>query len=97
MGLALCEDLKVEAGRCLNPNLTDYLVPTAVDAPEIDIVLVERPDDAGPFGAKGIGEPSLIPAAAAIANAVCDATGHRFTRLPLTPERVLLELEEGGR
>jgi CO/xanthine dehydrogenase Mo-binding subunit len=97
MGYALTEDLKVEAGRCLNPNFTDYLIPTTLDVPEIDIVLVEQPYAAGPFGAKGIGEPSLIPMAAAVANAVSFATGHRFTRLPLTPERVLLELADAGK
>ena len=90
--------LKLDAkGRCLNPNFTDYLIPTTLDVPEIDIVLVEQPYGAGPFGAKGIGEPSLIPMAAAVANAVHDATGHRFTNLPLSPERVLLELADAGK
>jgi CO/xanthine dehydrogenase Mo-binding subunit len=94
--MALMEELKTEGGRCLNPSFTDYLIPTALDAPPIDIVLVEDPYSRGPFGAKGIGEPALIPAAAAIANAVSEATGHRFTELPLTPERVLLTLERAG-
>ncbi len=93
MGLALMEDLKTLGGRCLNPSFTDYLIPTSMDAPPIDIVLVEDPYSRGPFGAKGVGEPAVIPTAAAIANAVSEATGHRFTQLPLTPERVLLALE----
>ena len=71
--------------------------PTCLDVPPIDVVLVERPWSLGPYGAKGVGEPALIPTAAAIANAVSEATGHRFTRLPLTPERVLTELEAAGR
>ncbi len=96
IGFALMEDLKVEDGRCLNPSFTDYLIPTALDAPPIDVILVESPSSLGPFGAKGVGEPSLIPAAAAVANAVSEATGHRFTELPLTPERVLLALEGAG-
>jgi aldehyde oxidoreductase len=95
IGLALMEELRVDGGRCLNPSFTDYLIPTSLDAPPIDVILIESPYSRGPFGAKGIGEPALIPAAAAVANAVSEATGHRFTELPLTPERVLLALEDG--
>ncbi|HCF60610.1 MAG TPA: xanthine dehydrogenase [Myxococcales bacterium] len=97
VGYALMEDLKLDQGRCLNPSFTDYLIPTTLDVPEVDIVLIEQPHSAGPFGAKGIGEPSLIPAAAAVANAVSEAVGYRFRRLPLTPERVLMSLEEAGK
>jgi CO/xanthine dehydrogenase Mo-binding subunit len=97
MGWALMEELKLKDGRCLNPNFTDYLIPTTLDAPAVDALLVEEPYSAGPFGAKGIGEPSLIPAPAAIANAVSLAVGHRFRTLPLTPERVLTELEAAGK
>ncbi len=97
MGWALMEELKLKDGRCLNANFTDYLIPTFLDAPPVDVLFIEDPYSAGPYGAKGIGEPSLIPAAAAIANAVSLATGHRFRKLPLTPERVLLELEAAGK
>lgn len=93
MGYALMEDLKVQGGKCLNPNFTDYLIPSAVDAPTVDSILVELPWSLGPYGAKGVGEPSLIPIAAAIANAVSFACGRRFTHVPITPERLLLELE----
>ncbi|HEX4620827.1 MAG TPA: molybdopterin cofactor-binding domain-containing protein, partial [Myxococcaceae bacterium] len=93
LGYALMEELKVVDGKCLNPNFTDYLIPSAVDAPPIDTLLVELPFSRGPYGAKGVGEPSLIPIAAAIANAVSFACGRRFTHIPLTPERLLLELE----
>jgi CO/xanthine dehydrogenase Mo-binding subunit len=79
-----------ETGRLTNPTLMDYKVPTALDAPlEIIPLIVEHPEPSGPFGAKGIGEPSLVGAAAAIGNAVAKATGRRVHRLPMTPERVL--------
>lgn len=99
MGYALMEELKVVDGKCLNPGFTDYLIPSAPDAPaHIESVLVELPWSLGPYGAKGIGEPALIPIAAAIANAVSFACGHRFRRLPLTPERLVLSLaDEAGR
>ncbi len=77
-------------------NLHDYLIPTVGDIPEIDIVIVEEPEPLGPYGAKGIGEPALIPTAPAILAAIHHATGARVTRLPATPERVraaILELE----
>jgi len=89
VGYALMEDLRLKGGVPLNPGFTDYLIPTALDVPEVDVVLIEEPFDQGPFGAKGVGEPALIPAPAAVANAVADALGHRFWKLPLTPERVL--------
>jgi CO/xanthine dehydrogenase Mo-binding subunit len=97
MGYALMEELKVADGRCLNPNFTDYLIPSAMDAPTVDIDLVELPYSQGPYGAKGVGEPALIPIAAAIANAVSFACGHRFTHIPITPERLLDELDQDGR
>src|SRR5262245_57376452 len=96
MGYAIMEELKMSEGRCLNPNFTDYLIPSTVDAPAIDTLLVELPYSRGPYGAKGVGEPSLIPIAAAIANAVSLACGRRFTHIPLTPERLLLALEDAA-
>jgi CO/xanthine dehydrogenase Mo-binding subunit len=96
MGWAVMEDLKVVEGRCLNPNFTDYLIPSFADAPTIDTLLVELPYSLGPHGAKGVGEPALIPIAAAIANALSFACGVRFTCLPLTPERLLDAVEEAS-
>ncbi len=92
IGYALTEELKMGGGRILNPTFTDYKVCTTTDLPQLDISFVETNDPAGPFGAKGIGESPMIPVAAAIANAVYNATGVRFTELPLTPERVLTKL-----
>lgn len=94
IGFALMEELKVERGRIMNPSFTDYKLPAATDLPELDISFVETNDPAGPHGAKGIGESPLIPVAAAIANAVYNATGVRITQLPMTPERVLEKLKE---
>ncbi len=92
IGYCLSEEVKVQGGRVLNPSFTDYKIVTAPDLPELNVAFVETHDAAGPYGAKGIGESPLIPVAAAIANAVFDATGVRFRQLPLTPERVLTKL-----
>ena len=89
MGWACMEELLLKNGRLMNPNLTDYLIPTAADVPKINFHFLEDPEPQGPFGARGIGEPSLIPAGAAIANAVAAAVGQPVTELPLVPERVL--------
>ncbi len=79
----------------LNPNLEEYKLPTVADIPPIQHAGVNLPDpDANPTGAKGIGEPPLVPTAPAIANAIFDAVGIRLDRLPFTPARVLAALEE---
>jgi CO/xanthine dehydrogenase Mo-binding subunit len=98
VGYARYEDFRTAQGRVLTSTLTTYIVPTAADAPEVDLVLIEEPWAKGPYGAKGIGEPALIPAAAAIANAVSDALGFPVSEIPLTPERVwrLLREREAG-
>ncbi len=92
-GYALLEDLVVEDGRILSDSLGSYLIPTMMDAPETITKLLEIPEPFGPFGAVGIGEPSLMPTAAAIANAVSDAIGKQMKQIPLTPERVLAAIE----
>lgn len=90
LGYALSEEVVTRDGRILNPNFTDYLLPTFLDMPEMSSLIVEDNEPAGPFGAKGVGEPSLVPTAAAVANAVASALGRRFYQLPLTPERIVL-------
>jgi CO/xanthine dehydrogenase Mo-binding subunit len=97
MGWGVSEELKVERGRLRNPNFTDYLIPTASDAPRIRIALLESEGAAGPFGAKGVGEPSLIPTAAAVRNAVCDALKVEIDRLPLSPPTIVAALGERHR
>jgi xanthine dehydrogenase molybdenum-binding subunit len=97
MGLGYClsEELKVEGGRVLNPSFLDYRLMTATEMPEIEMHFIETHDPEGPFGAKGIGEAPAICLSPALANAVYDAIGIRFRRLPLTPERVLAALQTG--
>jgi xanthine dehydrogenase molybdenum-binding subunit len=96
LGYALMEDipLDLESGAPLALNLQDFKFPTLADLPSIEPVLIERDDPFGPYGAKGLGEPPLVPVAAAIANAVCDATGVRIRTLPITAEKVLRGLNE---
>jgi CO/xanthine dehydrogenase Mo-binding subunit len=94
VGFAMMEEMVVEQGRVQNPQFTDYVVPTALDVPKIVTRIVERPEPTGPFGAKGIGEPSLLPTAPAIVNAIQDAVGVRIRDLPATPEKILKALQE---
>jgi CO/xanthine dehydrogenase Mo-binding subunit len=97
VGWALAERMAYdESGRLQSATLMDYALPKVYDVPEIEPQLVEVPAEQGPFGAKGVGEPPVVGAAAAIANAVADATGHRFTELPITAERVLGALNGAG-
>ncbi|MCP4872239.1 MAG: xanthine dehydrogenase family protein molybdopterin-binding subunit [Proteobacteria bacterium] len=93
VGYALYEEVKTERGRILNPNFTDYKIPTAVEMDfPIELEFVETDEPTGPYGAKGIGEPGLVPTAPAIANAIADAVGVRIHDLPITPEKLLAAL-----
>jgi CO/xanthine dehydrogenase Mo-binding subunit len=93
LGIALTEGMMYdESGRLMNPSLLDYRKLTAADLPNIETIIVEVPAPAGPFGARGVGEPPIVPAPAALANAIHDATGVRLTEAPLTPERIALAL-----
>lgn len=94
LGYALFEEMAVQDGRIINPNLLDYRMATIADAPETEVILVETAAPLGPYGAKGVGEVALPPVAPAVANAIYDATGVRLRELPLTPERVLAALRE---
>ena len=89
LGAALGEELVYEQGRLVNGSLLDYRAPRASDLPSIRAVLLDGHDPAGPYGAKGIGEIGVVPAPAAVANAVAHATGVRVRELPLTPEKLL--------
>jgi xanthine dehydrogenase molybdenum-binding subunit len=93
-GYALTERLILEKGEVMNPNFRDYKILTAKDEIPIEVVIVESIDADGPFGAKGIGEPGLVPTAPAIANAIYDAIGIRIKDLPMTPEKILKALKE---
>jgi CO/xanthine dehydrogenase Mo-binding subunit len=90
LGWALFEQMQYdEQGQLLTGTFADYALPMAVDVPNITPVLVEIPSPRGPYGARGVGEPPVVPPAAAIANAVEDAVGVRVTDLPITSEKVL--------
>jgi xanthine dehydrogenase molybdenum-binding subunit len=88
LGYALAERLVVEDGQVLTASFMDYAILRADDMPELAVRLIESHDAEGPFGAKGLGESGVIPVSAAVANAVHDAIGVRFTELPITPARV---------
>ena len=97
LGYALAERLVVEGGHVLSATFMDYAVLKAADMPEIVVRLIETLDAEGPYGAKGLGESGAIPVAAAVANAIHDATGIRFTELPVTPERIHAALAQRPR
>jgi xanthine dehydrogenase molybdenum-binding subunit len=81
----------------LNTHLSDYRIPTTMDAPEIRSRYIEVESENGPFGVKGIGEPPICPTPAALQAAVADATGVRINDLPLTPERIYMALHGNGK
>ena len=94
IGQAMFEEIAYDNGQLINPNLVDYVLPSLGDMPPvIEPICVEVPDRNGPFGAKGIGESSLIPVAPAIANAIYDAVGVRIKDLPIKAEKIYLGLE----
>jgi len=95
LGQALVEEFPYNRGNILNPNLLDYRTLSPMQMPEVEVILVESNDPEGPFGAKESGEGPLLPILPAVANAVYDAVGVRMTSLPMTPDRVLAEMERG--
>ncbi len=95
-GYALSEELLYEDGKLVTPSFSEYLMPTSMDMPRVQSIILESRSGLGPFGSKGIGEPSLTPVAPAIANAVADAIGTRIFELPITPERVVRALREAA-
>ena len=95
IGYALIEELLLdERGRALNPGFIDYKIPAARDVPEIEPIIVESIEPTGPFAAKGVGEPALVPTAPAIANAIYHATGIRIKELPITSEKILRAIKK---
>jgi CO/xanthine dehydrogenase Mo-binding subunit len=90
LGWALLEGFDYDAdGRLRNASLLDYRMPTALDVPRIETVIVETPVPNVPYGVRGVGEVPIVPPAAAVANAIARAVGVRVRRMPMTPERVL--------
>ena len=95
IGWALNEEYVYDdRGLMRNSSLLDYRMPTALDLPMMECVILETPADDGPFGLRGVGEPPIIPPAAALANAVYDAIGARMTQLPMSPERVFWAMKD---
>ena len=88
IGYGLMEEIVVDRGSNLSTSFAAYLIPGALDVPDVEPLILESGDGKGPFGARGIGEPPIGPPAAAIANALEDAVGVRITELPITAERV---------
>ena len=91
IGLATLEEIVVENGVIKNPTFTDYLLPTFLDAPPVNIEVIEQPSSFGPFGAKGVGEPPTVSSTAAVVAAIRSATGLELNRTPVRPEHVALE------
>lgn len=93
VGYGLLEDIVWDGGRIVNNRMTNYIIPTSLDAPDIETILIEKEYPHGPFGAKGVGELPMDGTAPAIAAAVFNATGAMITEIPVTPERLLGALE----
>ena len=88
LGYGLIEEVLLREGVILNSNFDKYLLPTAADVPPISQVILETFDPAGPFGAKGVGDPTAVPGAASLANAVSAALGIEILEIPITLERL---------
>jgi CO/xanthine dehydrogenase Mo-binding subunit len=97
IGYALTEGLQIEEGKPINPNFSDYRIPSMRDMPPLQHAFAESYEPTGPFGAKGLGELNMDPTAAVISNAIFDAVGVRIKTLPITPEKILRALKEKPR
>src|SRR6185295_15256563 len=95
LGQTLSEEIVYREGRVLNANLTDYKMPTALDVPRIQSIIVEHPGLIGPYGAKGVGEPPNVEPPATVANAIAAAIGVRVASLPITAEKIVMALTTG--
>jgi CO/xanthine dehydrogenase Mo-binding subunit len=85
------EEIVLDRGRVRNPSFTDYLIPTALDMPDVHIAaLIEQPEPGAPFGAKGIGEPPTISSTPAVVAAIRAATGLDLPRVPVRPQDIAL-------
>lgn len=92
LGYGLCEEVVWKQGHMLNNRLTNYIIPTALDIPDMETIIVEKPYPYGPFGAKGLGELPMDGGAPALVSAIANATGVLVTEIPATPERIMQAL-----
>jgi CO/xanthine dehydrogenase Mo-binding subunit len=90
IGLALMEEIQTRDGRITNASFTDYLIPTTLDMPPVESVLIEEPEPDAPFGVKGVGEPPTVVSTAAVLSALRQATGLELTRVPVRPDDIAL-------
>ncbi len=97
IGWALTEEYVFDRGVMRNATWLDYRMPTALDLPMLDTQIVQVPNPEGPYGVRGVGEVSIVPPMAAIANAIARATGVRLTELPMSPEKVFFAVKEAER
>ena len=93
IGYAMMENFELKNGIAVSDTYHSYLIPTSMDLPSLETILVEAPNELGPYGAKGVGEPPVTAAAPAIRNALLDAIGIPFYSLPITPMKVLAALK----
>ena len=96
LGLALMEEIQTRAGLITNASFTDYLIPTALDMPPVESVLIEDPEPGAPYGVKGVGEPPTVVSTAAVVSALRAATGLDLTRVPVKPDDICLASEPEG-
>jgi len=89
LGLAVMEEIQTSHGLITNASFTDYLIPTAVDMPEVEVAIIEEPDPAAPYGVKGVGEPPTVVSTAAVVAALRDATGRELTRAPVGLDEIV--------
>jgi CO/xanthine dehydrogenase Mo-binding subunit len=89
LGLALMEEIQTRDGKITNASFTDYLIPTALDMPQVETVLVAVEEPDAPYGVKGIGEPPTVVATAAVASALRAATGRSISRVPVRPDDIV--------
>jgi CO/xanthine dehydrogenase Mo-binding subunit len=92
LGQALMEDYELKDGHTSTSGFAKYILPTSLDVPRVNSIIIEDPDPIGPLGVKGIGEPAMVPTIPAVMNAIYDAVGVRIFDLPATPEKVLMAI-----
>lgn len=94
LGYALMEDINLNKGKIKHDRFSNYLIPTAMDIPDLEKIIIESPESTAPYGAKGIGEPVMLGVAPAVLNGIYDAVGVRMTTIPVTPDNLLVAIKE---